>query len=724
MDEQIRIEANKLRELLRTYQHAYYVDSRPLVSDMEYDTLFDRLSFLEETYPELYDENSPTVRVGSDLSADFPEFEHTIPVLSLDKAYSTEAILGWIEKAQKKGEKRLSFVIEEKIDGLSMVLYYEQGRLVRAVTRGNGAVGNEVTANIKTIKAVPLVLMEPVDIVVRGEVYLPKADFESINSKLEEPYANPRNLAAGTVRRQKSSEAALVPLTIFCYEGFTDSVTFTDHIEILSYLKKLGFRINPNLGYFCSNKEEALMKIQKANIDAVAGSFEDIPSYIQSKTETRGSLAYEIDGLVSKVNELDVREDFGYTEHHPRWAIAYKFEAPQAQTVLKDITLQVGRTGRVTPVAELEPVKLNGSTIKRTTLHNVDYINELELAIGDTVAISKRGDVIPAVEAVIEKNTEGNTTYHLPLVCPTCKTPLVQIGAHHFCPNYDCPDQVLGRMSFFVGKDQMDIVGFGPETVKYLFDNCNVKSIEELYDFDFTTLENHKGFKEKTIENLINGMRATRETPFRNILVSLGIPEFGKKAIDNLCDNGLDTMDKLLEVAKNQDLGRLLSIPQIGERSAKLLIDSLNGEHMLHLINKLREEGLKMEDEKKQNNQAQIFAGQSWCITGSFESFASRDLISDMIAQRGGNVVSAVSKKTTVLLAGNKAGSKLAKATALGIKIMNEEEFLTLLEGSEESEGSEGSVEVKEGLEVEFEVKIVQAEKPSVYKQESLFDEE
>ena len=383
--------SKELSRLLTEYQKAYYVQGRPLVSDLEYDRLFDELLLLESQHPDIRTPDSPTQRVGSDLTSDFPEVQHTIPVLSLDKAYSDSEILSWISKTIKNTGENLSFVLEEKLDGFSIVLYYEKGLLSRAVTRGNGFVGNDVTANVKTIYSVPLRLNESVDIAVRGEVFLKKAEFEKINATLTEPYANPRNLAAGTIRRNKSSETAQVPLSIYVYEGFwSEPENLTDHIQILSRLKALGFPVDPHISYFCRTKEEAELRLGQAGLEGEAGSFDDIPAAIADRTGTRASLPYEIDGLVVKVNELATREDLGYTEHHPRWAIAYKFEAPQAQTQVLDIDVQVGRTGRVTPMARIRETQLSGSTIRNITLHNQDYVNELELAIGDTVSISKR----------------------------------------------------------------------------------------------------------------------------------------------------------------------------------------------------------------------------------------------------------------------------------------------------------------------------------------------
>ncbi|MCF0261996.1 MAG: NAD-dependent DNA ligase LigA, partial [Sphaerochaetaceae bacterium] len=640
--------AKELANLLTQYQKAYYVSGRSLVSDLEYDRLFDELSLLEKQHPELKTPDSPTQRVGSDLSADFPEVEHSVPVLSLDKAYSDAEVYSWITKTRKNTGENLSFVLEEKIDGFSIVLYYEKGLLVRAVTRGNGFVGNDVTANVKTIYSVPLRLTESVDIAVRGEVYLAKAPFEKINSTLVEPYANPRNLAAGTIRRNKSSETAQVPLSIFVYEGFwSDDNLLTDHIQILARLKALGFTIDPNLTYFCKTKVEAETRLKDAGLEGNAGSFEDLSTAIEKYTAKRSSLPYEIDGLVFKINELSTREELGYTGHHPRWAIAYKFEAPQAQTQVLDIDVQVGRTGRITPMARIKETQLSGSTIKNITLHNQDYIDGLELAIGDIVSISKRGDVIPAVESVIEKNELGNTTWKMPSVCPICKTELIKKGAHNFCPNYDCDAQGKGRLVFFCGKGQMDIEGLGPRTIDVLYDNGFVKNIAQLYDFDFSRLRGFDGFggnEGRKIESMKMAMENSRKTPFRSVLVSLGIPEFGKKAVDLVCDAGYDSIDKLLELSDNDNYEALSQIHGIGPVTSALIIDSLKSDNTRKLIDELRKAGLKMQDKKADYSAyEQIFAGQSWCVTGSFENFNPRTKAMDEIIKRGGTEVYGVS---------------------------------------------------------------------------------
>jgi DNA ligase (NAD+) len=695
-------EVMQLSSRLRDYQKAYYVDNRPLVSDLEYDRLFDRLGNLEKEYPQFRFPDSPTQRVGSDLSSDFPEVVHSIPVLSLDKAYSNEAVLSWVAKSQQKMQQDLSYVIEEKIDGISMVLYYEKGLLVKAVTRGNGTVGNDVTANVKTIASIPLRLPYPDTLAVRGEVYLQKADFLKLNKSMEIPYANPRNLAAGTIRRIKSSEVAKVPLQMFVYEGFWEEARpFDDHVRILSKLKEYGFRVNPAIALFCKTKEEAEKRLEEASLEGQGGSFSDIPAFIQARTDGRNALGYEIDGLVVKVNELAIRELFGYTAHHPRWAIAYKFESPQAVTVVQKIDIQVGRTGRVTPVARVKPVLIGGSTVSNVTLHNQDYIDMLELAIGDTVEISKRGDVIPAVERVIEKNETGEAIWKMQETCPSCQTPLVKNGAHTFCPNPLCPDQVKGRVAFFIGKAQMDIESFGPETASALLEKGLLKDVDDIYTIDYRKeLSDTPGFGAKKIQAIIDGVQKSKEQPFRRVLVSLGISEFGKKAADVLIASGITSMDELLAIARNEDLEKLVAIKQVGEKTARLLVDSLNDPAMQRRIEALRNAGLCFEEsEEKENTLEQVFAGQIWCVTGSFEHFNPRTLALEEIEKRGGRTVSAITGKTTHLLAGSGAGSKLTKAENLSILIVNEDAFLDLL--AKKQAGAKKEVSNKE-LQGEF----------------------
>lgn len=667
-------EIEALGALLRRWQHAYYVLARPEVSDREYDRQFDRLLELEKAHPELVREDSPTQRVGSDLTRELPEVRHSVPVLSLDKAYTVEDLLAWIEKTQKT--RRLSFVVEEKIDGASIVLYYERGLLARAVTRGNGLVGNEVTANVRTIGAVPLRLQQPVSVAVRGEIFLPRSLFDSINARQETPYANPRNLAAGTLHRVKSSEAAAVPLDIFVYEGYFRPPKST-HVEILEELEALGFKCNPRTGLFADAQD--LDQVRQRHPRWRVGGFGELAAYLDEALRARSSLDYDIDGLVVKVNELEAREALGFTGHHPRWALAFKFEAPEAESVVERIEVQVGRTGRITPVARIRAVKLSGSTISNATLHNQDYIDALELAVGDRVSISKRGDVIPAVERVLEKNEQGNSTWRMPAACPSCAAPLSLQGAHHFCPNPECPDQVRGRLRFFVGRDQMDIENVGPETLEVLLEKGLVRDVQDLYRFDPAALLELPGFGEKKVELIREGIARSRSRPYRRVLAALGLPEVGPKVIELLCDAGYRDIDSLLALARAGDPAPLLSIHGIGERTAELLLRELSRPEVQRRIQALREAGLSMREEPAEVPAGGEFRGQVWCVTGSFERFKPRELAMEEVKKRGGRVSPSVTAKTTHLLAGENPGSKLAKARQLGVRIVGEQEFLGLL---------------------------------------------
>ncbi|MGN0831227.1 MAG: NAD-dependent DNA ligase LigA [Candidatus Ornithospirochaeta sp.] len=696
---EVKEEMFSLAQKLKIYQDTYYKEGKSLVSDSEYDRLTDRLIALEKEFPEFAAPDSPTKRVGSDLTNDFPEVQHTIPVLSLDKAYSDESVLDFFSRSIEKKGGELSFAAEEKIDGISMVLYYEDGILVRAVTRGNGSVGNDVTPNIVTIPSIPLSLPEPLDIAVRGEVYLPKKEFEKVNATLpeDEKAANPRNLAAGTVRRQKSQEAARIPLDMYCYEGFwgDEEATPKDHLHIMKKLSDLGFRINPDFAFFSRTKEEAEEKLKEAGLEGTGYGFSDIKEYISRMTEKRPGLDHEIDGLVFKINELDVRQEFGYTEHHPRWAIAYKFESPQAETTLLGITVQVGRTGRITPVAEIAPVALGGSTIRRATLHNQEYIDSLELAIGDRVSITKRGDVIPAVEEVVEKNEEGNTTYKIPLTCPCCGSELVHKGVHLFCPNYDCPDQAKGRISFFSSRDQMDIDSMGPKTVELLWNNKLLKRVEDIYTLDYSKALEMKipGIGEKTVDALKKSVEESKNRPYATVLSSLGIPDCGTKTARLLSEGGFDSLEKLRLAAEKGDTAPFLAIKGMGEETAKTLIEAFRDPNLLSTINALTAIGLHVSEEmdkKEEEDKPQIFTGEVWCVTGSFENFNPRSKALKEIEMRGGRTVSSVTSKTTHLLVGKGGGSKRADAEKLGVKIITEDEFLLLLGvklGEKQSEG-------------------------------------
>jgi DNA ligase (NAD+) len=679
----IKQKIKTLSEALLRHQYLYYVKAEPEVSDLEYDRMFDELVELEKKYPEYASETSPTKRVGSDLDNAFPEKEHTVPVLSLDKEYSAEGLEKWIAKTVTNAQESLSFVVEEKIDGASIVLYYKNGKLESALKRGNGIVGNEVIENARTIKQVPLVTDEPSDFAVRGEVYIKKSDFGTYNQSSENKYSNPRNLAAGSLRNIKSAIAAKVPLNIYNYEGFFDKTFTNDHIMILARLKELGFRINPNIGFFSSD-EKKIGIVREKLPGITTGSIGELGPYVRERMKLRDSLDHEIDGLVIKVNELDVRESLGYTTHHPRWAIAFKFDAPTAQTKLIDIQVQVGRNGRVTPVGILEPVKIAGSVVSRATLHNQEYIEMLELGLGDAVSISKRGDIIPAVEEVIEKNLENPTIFKYPKNCPFCKTGLEKDGAHHFCKNRDCPERIKRSIVYFASRDQMDIDTLGEKTITFLFDKGFIKDIPGLYTFDYNLLLDEEGFKEKKIGNIRESVETSKKKPFKKVLTALGFDGLGTSAVSDLLKNGYNSIDKIIEAASRGNVEDFSSIEGFGEITAGLLIRHFTDSRNLGLIDELKKAGLNFTEEEEikvgvMSEENMIFKDQTWVITGSFEHFSPRSKAAEEIEKRGGKVAGSVSSKTTHLLAGDSPGSKLDKAKELNIPVIDETQFLGML---------------------------------------------
>lgn len=684
-DDAILAQIKERSEELLRHQYLYYVKAEPEISDNEYDRLFDELLELEKQYPHYAFPNSPTRRVGSDLDNAFPEKEHSIPVLSLDKEYDTEGLVKWITKTTKNAEKPLSFVVEEKIDGASIVLYYKNGKLDTALTRGNGIAGNDVTENVRTIMQIPLVTGENSDFAVRGEIFIEKKDFETYNKAFDNRYSNPRNLAAGSMRNIRSSVAARVPMKMFTYEGYFETGFTNDHILTLSKLADDNFPIDLNMGFFTDDSAKAEDVAQKLP-GITVGNIEDLAPYVEERMKHRDSLGYEIDGLVIKVNELDVRETLGYTSHHPRWALAFKFDAPKAQTKLLNVQIQVGRNGRVTPVGILEPVKIAGSVVARATLHNQEYIDMLELGTGDTVSISKRGDIIPAVEEVIEKDEDNPNVFHFPGSCPFCQSALEKDGAHHFCKNRDCPERIKRNIIYFAAKNQMDIDTLGDKTIGFLFDKGFVTDIPGLYSFDYDRLLDEEGFKEKKIANIKNSIEKSKQQPFRKVLTALGLDGIATSAVSELIKNGYNTIDKIIETASKKDVEIFSNIEGFGEITGQLIIRHFNDPRTLELIEALKKVNLDFEEdipvETPADNGSLPFSGQIWVITGTFENFSPRSKAAEEIEKRGGKIGSSISSKTTHLLAGASAGSKLAKAQKQGTAIIDEQEFLRLLDGN------------------------------------------
>ena len=654
---ELRAEALRLAEDLRRYQYEYYVLGRPSVSDLEYDRLFDRLSDLEKRYPELKTADSPTQRVGSDLEAGFEETAHTVPVLSLDKAYSVAEVVAWMRKLPPQ----TVFSAEQKIDGVSIVLYYENGILTRAVTRGNGFVGNDVTENVRTVRSVPLRIPYEGKLAVRGEIYLPKKDFEVLNKTLEVPFANPRNLTAGVIRRKQSREAAVVGLRLFVYEGFFEP-PLPDQQTVFEKLREYGFPLNPNTVFLTADEER-------------------LRSQIEKETRERSRLPYEIDGLVFKVASTAEREALGYTEHHPKWAIAYKFQAERARTRLNEVTYQVGRTGAITPVANLTPVQLSGTVVRRASLHNADIIEGLDLHIGDMVYVEKGGEIIPKITGVdtAARDELLGEKVHFITRCPECGTPLVRYEgeAAHYCPNETaCPPQIKGKIEHFISRRAMNIDGLGPETVDLFYQQGLIQDVSDLYRLRVEDIKGLDRMGLKTAENIIKGIDASRTVPFERVLFALGIRFVGETVAKKLARAFAD-----IKALRQADMKTLTDVDEIGEKIAQSIVTYFANPQNCALIERLEEAGLQFRrTEEEMAGHTDRLEGQSIVISGVFTRH-SRDEYKTLIEKHGGKNVGSISSKTTFILAGENMGpAKLEKARKLNIRIVNEDEFLQMID--------------------------------------------
>jgi DNA ligase (NAD+) len=656
----IRKKMISLASQIQHHQYLYYIQAKPEISDAEFDQLFEELVNLEKLYPEQILPETPTSRVGSDLDNAFETVTHSQPVLSLDKCYSIPELQSWARKIVNKSDHPVTFILDEKLDGISIILSYTDGLLTQAATRGNGVTGNDITANAKTITAIPLKLSSPVNLTVRGEVFIRKSVFKDIERSEGTAYDSPRNLAAGAIRRKTSRETAKIPLNVFIYDIVDGTDLPSDnHYELRSYLHDLGFQLNPQTFYYEKADEQFCMCVSQA-------------------AEKRNTLDYEIDGLVIKVSEQSVRDVMGATGRFPRWAMAYKFESPQATTHIQGIDIQIGRLGRITPVARLHPVRVGGAKITNATLHNQDYIDELGVSIGDTVKISRRGDVIPAVEEVLTKHSDTLPVWKMPSHCPFCQTLLVKDGGHHFCENQACPQRQKASLIHFAGKTGMDIENLGPKTIEILIENQFIHRMEDIYTFDPDQLAGIEGFKAKKIAAIKRGIAESKNRPFETVLAALGIKNLGIGMIKLLVHSGIDSFDTLIDIAKNNRIDTLKAIKGVRENIAGSMIQSFNNQDLLQTIDRLKEVGLETASKKIAPTESisQSMKNQRWCITGQFDNFKPRSKAGEEIEKRGGIVVGSVSKKTTHLLAGEKSGSKLKKAQALGVAVVSEDEFL------------------------------------------------
>ena len=651
----------ELNKLTAYYAKKYYDDDKPEISDFEYDMLMVELRNLEKEFPEFVSKESLTQKVGGTVREGFEKVEHEVPLQSLQDIFSFEELEAFDDRMKKVAEennKELKYVVETKIDGLSVSLEYKDGKFVRGATRGNGQVGENITENLKTIKTIPKQLNENIDIIVRGEVFISKKDFEELNENLEEEnqFANARNLAAGSLRQLDSSITASRPLDIYIFNvQKSNDIKFTSHIESLNYLEKLGFQVDP-VRVLCSNIEECIEEINKIG-------------------ENRETLTFGIDGAVIKVDDLELREKIGTTFKTPKWAIAYKYPPEQKETLLKDIVCNVGRTGVITPMAILEPVKVAGSTISKTTLHNEDFIKEKDLRIGDTVLIQKAGDVIPeVVKAVKEKRTGKERKFEMPKTCPACGLPTIREDgeAATRCIGIECPARNLRNIIHFDSKDGMNIEGLGDKIVKTLLEKNLISNIADIY---YLKLEDIQGLKKegtKFAQNLIDAIEKSKSNELDKLICALGIRHVGAKSAKTLAKK-FKTIDKLMEAS----LEELCMIDEIGMVMAKSVYEFFQQEQTLDLIDKLKKAKVNMKISKSKKKDERFY-GKTFVLTGTLEKY-TREEASKIIEGFGGKTASSVSKKTSYVLAGKDAGSKLVKAEELGIEIINEGEFEELI---------------------------------------------
>ncbi len=656
----------ELRSILHTHNYNYYVLNAPQITDMEFDTLLRELQDLEAAHPHMYDPTSPTQRVGSDITKDFKQVQHKYPMLSLGNTYSKSEVADFYDRVKRALNEDFEICCELKFDGTSISLTYADGKLVQAVTRGDGEKGDDVTANVRTIRTVPLLLSgsHPHEFEIRGEVLMPWAVFEQLNEEREkqgEPlFANPRNAAAGTLKLQDSAVVARRRLDAYLYYMLGESLPADGHYENLMYAQQWGFKVSDTM--------------------RKCATLEQIYNFIDEMDVKRKELPFATDGIVLKVNSLRQQRHLGYTAKSPRWAIAYKFKAERAVTRLCEVTYQVGRTGVVTPVANLDPVQLSGTVVRRASLHNADIIDNLDLHIGDMVYVEKGGEIIPKITGVdMDMRLLIGDKVRFVDKCPECGTPLIRIDgeAAHYCPNErECPPQLKGRIEHYVSRDAMNIDSIGPETIETLFALGLVKDIADLYTLDSSDLMFLPRMGAKSADNIIAGIRSSLNVPFERLLFALGIRFVGATVAKRLA-RSFRNIDAIMDATLEQ----LTAVDDIGERIATGVIKFFADENNRILVERLRKAGLKFEvDEEFVKESSDILKGKSIVISGVFTRH-SRDEYKEMIEKNGGKNVGSVSKSTTFILAGDNMGpSKLEKARKLGIQLVSEDEFLVMLE--------------------------------------------
>ena len=667
MNEQQRIQ--QLRDELHRYNYLYYIENAPAISDQEFDRLMHELQDLESRHPELFDANSPTQRVGSDLSNDFPTVVHKHPMLSLANTYNRQEVAEFYERVRQglQGEP-FEICCELKFDGLSISLHYEHGRLVRAVTRGDGVQGDDVTPNVRTIRSIPLVLQQggnwPDSFEIRGEILMPWTSFEALNREREaqeEPlFANPRNAASGTLKSKQASVVAERKLDAYLYYLLGDDVPADGHYENMVAARSWGFQVS-----------EHMRKVS---------TLDEIYAYIDYWDIERKNLPVATDGIVLKINSQRQQRSLGMTAKSPRWAIAYKFQAEQASTILREVTYQVGRTGAVTPVANMDPVQLSGTTVRRATLNNADFIRNLDLHIGDHVLVEKGGEIIPKITAVDEAfiTPERGPRVEFITHCPECGTPLVRYEgeAATYCPNdTSCPPQIKGRIEHFISRKAMNIDSLGPETVDDLYRRGLIRDVSDLYDLTIAQINGGNKNRDVSARKLYDGIHASTSVPFERVLFALGIRFVGETAAKVLARNF-----KNIDALAFASVDELLAINSIGPAIAASVKEWFYNPSHIFMVERLRAAGVQFElSEETMAAQSDRLAGQSIVISGVFQHH-SRDEYKALIEQHGGKNVGSISAKTSFILAGDNMGpAKLEKAQKLGIRIMSEAEFLEII---------------------------------------------
>ena len=669
--EEAKNRIEQLRKQLNYHNYLYYVKSETEISDYEFDQLLEELIHLEKSYPQYFDSNSPSQRVGGGVTKDFPVVKHKYPMLSLSNSYSKEEIIDFENRIKKLIESEIEYVCELKYDGVAISITYENGKMLKAVTRGDGDQGEEITPNVRTIRSIPLELKGtdyPGTFEIRGEIYFPRKNFDKLNSERElagEPvFANPRNTASGTLKLQDSSVVAKRGLESYLYSLAADKNDFKTHFESITHAGAWGFRV-PD---------------PKKNFIKVCKSIEEIMEFIDYWDVNRKKLEFDIDGIVIKVNNFAQQEELGFTAKSPRWAIAYKFKAEQVTTTIESVSYQVGRTGAITPVANLKPVLLAGTIVKRASLHNADQMDKLSLHENDTVQVEKGGEIIPKIVGVVTESRVSNAKlFQFPEECPECKAKLIRKDgeAHHYCPNeYHCPPQIKGKMIHFTSRKAMDIEGLGEETIEQLFEAGLIRSIADIYDLKADQLLKLDRMAEKSVNKLLEGIQNSKNVPFERVLFALGIRFVGETVAKKLA-RALHSIDQI----RNASLETLNSVDEIGEKIAQSVLDYFNDELNLDIVSRLKSAGVQFEvDASSIVEKGDKLNGLTFVVSGVFEKF-SRDGIKESIEANGGKVSGSISKKTSFVLAGSEMGpAKLEKANELGVKIISEDEYIKMIE--------------------------------------------